>query len=345
MAKSIRRFYPDFNKKRFLDLVFDDLADERELKEKMHHTAMCLYKTLPESYEEALSILMRAAPCVKGFDALSFPDYVELFGMENWDLSLPALVFFTKYSTSELAIRPFLARDPERVMAHMRAWAEDEDPHVRRLASEGCRPKLPWAKALPGFRQDPTPILPILEKLKNDEAEYVRKSVANNLNDISKDHPELVLSICERWFGHTRNTDWIVKHACRGMLKAGNTQALLLFGFEDPAHVSVENLSLDKEVLLIGEEQRFTFEMMINSMEKSKVRLEFGVYYVKAKGASSRKIFKITEDDFDPGSHFFSKRHSFEDRSIRRHYAGMHHISIIVNGVEKAKASFLLGGI
>jgi 3-methyladenine DNA glycosylase AlkC len=99
-------------------------------------------------------------------------------------------------------------------MRYLYTRAEVQNHDVRRLASEGCRPRLPWAMALPQFRKDPSPALPILEKLKNDESDYVRKSVANNLNEISKDHPQLVLDICERWYGQTANTDWLVKHAC-----------------------------------------------------------------------------------------------------------------------------------
>jgi 3-methyladenine DNA glycosylase AlkC len=227
-------------------------------------------------------------------------------------------------------------------MAYVRVWAEDEDHHVRRLASEGCRPRLPWAMALPAFKKDPSLLLPILEKLKNDESESVRKSVANNLNDISKDHPKWVLDICEQWYGQTRNTDWIVKHACRSMLKAGNRRALLLFGFDDPTHISVENLTLDRETLSIGQDLLFTFELRVNTEEPCQVRLELGVYYVKAKGNLSRKVFHIKEGSFDPGNHPISRKHSFENQSTRKHYAGEHQISIIVNGVEKTKASFEL---
>jgi len=340
LGDAIQPIYPDFDKEKFIRLVYDGTWETKELKEKMRHITRCLHETLPKDYPKALEILIKVAPSFRSFDAMVFPDYVECYGLDDWDLSLPALAFFTKYASAEFAIRPFLARDPERAMAYLRLWAEDEDPHVRRLASEGCRPRLPWAMALPVFKKDPSLILPILEKLKNDESESVRKSVANNLNDISKDHPERVLDVCERWYGHTENTDWIVKHACRGLLKAGNRRALLLFGFGDPTHISVENLTLDKETLFIGEDLHFTFELRVNTKEACRVRLELGVYYVKAKGGLSRKIFQIKEDSFDPGSYLISRKRSFADQSTRRHYPGEHQISIIVNGLEMAKASF-----
>ncbi len=342
LRDAIQQVYPDFDKEKFIRLVHDDTWEAKELKEKMRHITHCLHETLPKDYPEALEILTKVAPSFGSFDAMVFPDYVECYGLDHWDLSLPALAFFTKYASSEYAVRPFLARDPKRAMAYVRVWAEDQNHHVRRLASEGCRPRLPWGMALPAFKKDPSPILLILERLKDDESEYVRKSVANNLNDISKDHPELVLDVCERWYGHTKNTDWLAKHACRGMLKAGNRRALSLFGFGDPTHVSVENLRLDKDTLAIGEDLEFTFELRVDTDKACKVRLELGVYYAKPKGGLSRKVFQITERSFEPGSHRISKKRSFADQSTRKHYAGEHQISIIVNGVEKAKASLEL---
>jgi len=319
LGHAIQQVYPDFDNEKLNSLVFHETFEAKELKEQMRHITHCLYETLPK-------------------------DYVGCYGLDEWGLSLPALAFLTKSISAEYAIRPFLARDPQRAMEYVNAWPEDENEHVRRLASEGCRPRLPWGMALPAFKKDPSPILPILEKLKNDESESVRKSVANNLNDISKDHPELVLDICERWHGQTKNTDWIVKHACRGLLKAGNKRALLLFGFADPRHLGVEDLTLDldKETLFIGEELRFTFQLTVDTDQPCKARLEFAVHYVKPSGRSSRKVFQIREASFDPGSHLISKKRSFADQSTRKHYPGEHQISIIVNGVEMAKAPFEL---
>jgi 3-methyladenine DNA glycosylase AlkC len=339
-AEIIQRFYSEFDTKKFIRLVFDDTFADKELKDKMRHTTQCLAKTLPEAYGEALAILKEATPHAKGFEALSLPDFVATYGMEDWDLSLPALYHFTKYSTSELAIRPFLVKDPQRVMALMTEWAEDENPKVRRFASEGCRPRLPWAMALPKFKKDPSPILPVLEKLKNDESEDVRRSVANNLNDISKDNPEVVLEICKRWHGQSKNTDKIVKHACRTMLKAGDKRALLIFGYSDPSTMDVENYKFEKIKLKIGENVRFSFDLTLK--KKSRVRLEYAIFYVKAKGQLSKKVFKITENDYAPGTTTISRKHSLADMSTRKHYPGIHHLSIIVNGVEMAKASFEL---
>jgi 3-methyladenine DNA glycosylase AlkC len=320
--------------------VFDESFEGKELLDKMKHTTKCLHDTLPESYKEALEILKKAAPHVKGFEAMALPDFVATYGMDEWDLSLPALGHFTQYYSSELAIRPFLDKHPEKGMACMMAWAGDKNPKVRRLASEGCRPRLPWAMALPKFKKDPRPILPILEKLKEDASEDVRRSVANNLNDISKDNPDLALDICEKWHGQSENVDKIVKHACRTMLKAGDKRALAIFGYSDPSLIGVKNLRFDKKTLRIGDFLTFSFDITV--AEKSKVRLEYAVYFVKAKGKPTKKVFKITEKDYEAGTYSISRKQAFQEQTTRKHYPGTHLISIIANGEEKAEASFEL---
>jgi 3-methyladenine DNA glycosylase AlkC len=342
LADAIAEAHPAFDQEHFTALVFDSTWDSKELKQRMRHVTECLHETLPAGYPETLEILKQVAPSISGFDAMCFPDYVECYGLDHWDLSLPALAFFTRFSSSEFAIRPFLAQDPGRAMEYLYTWAEDEHHHVRRLASEGCRPSLPWAMALPQFKKDPSLILPVLEKLKSDESEFVRKSVANNLNSISKDHPDLVLEICERWYGHNSNTDWIVKRACRTMLKAGNRRAMLLFGFADPTHLTVANLTLDRETLPVGDALTFTFELTVDTAEARQVRLEYAVDYVRPRFKLSRKVFQLREASFEPGHHSISKKHSFVDQSTRKHYPGRHRIGVIVNGVEMAEAAFQL---
>jgi 3-methyladenine DNA glycosylase AlkC len=346
LGTMIQSVYSQFDPGKFMVLVQDKDWGKRALKAKMRHLSNCLGETLPKDYPNALDILIKAAPTFHGFDAMVFPDYVECYGLDYFDLSMDALKFFTPLCSSEFAVRPYIAKDPERAMAYILVWAEDEDPHVRRLASEGCRPRLPWGTALKIFKADPTPILPVLEMLKDDPSEYVRRSVANNLNDISKDHPEVVLEVCQRWYGESPEVDRVVKHACRGLLKAGNRQALLIFDFADPVDIHVENLELDKIEPRIGEEVRITFKLLVEAKVASKVRLEYAVDYVKARGKKSRKIFQISERHLQPGEHSLSKVHSFVDRSTRKHYPGEHQITIIVNGIEKAEvACELLGDL
>ncbi len=339
-AKTIGKVYSDFNKKKFLDLIFDGTFKTKEFMERSRHTTVCLHEMLPQSYKKALDILKTAAPLVKSVEAISIPDYVAMYGMDNWNLSLPALGHITKYITAELAIRPFLDKDPEKVMAFMVEWAGNKNDNLRRFSSEGCRPRLPWAMALSKFKKDPSQILPILEKLKNDKSENVRRSVANNLNDISKDNPKIALGVCKKWYGESEETDKIVKHACRTMLKAGDKRALMIFGYSDPSKMNVAHFKLDKNKIKIGDNLNFSFDLVLKT--KGKVRLEYAVFYVKANGKLSKKVFKITENDYKPGTHSFSKKQFFGDMSTRKHYPGTHTISIIINGEEKEKILFEL---
>ena len=334
-AEPIKKNYHKFDDGKFLKLIYDDTWENLELKAKMRHTTKCLHKTLPGDYIEVLTILMKAAPEIKGFEAMTLPDYIELYGMDHWEESLNALGYFTQYSSSEFAIRPFLDKDPELGMFYMSNWAEHMHENVRRFASEGCRPRLPWAMILPKFIVDPQPILEVLEKLKDDPSEFVRKSVANNLNDISKDHPEKVLDICERWYGKSERTNWIVKHACRTLLKQGNTRAMRLFGFGDPEYLEIRNLKMDNTTLKIGDNLNFSFELINHEDKKCKVRLEYAIDFVKANGKHSRKIFQIIEKSYKPGRHVLKRKHSFIDLTTRKHYPGIHKISIIVNGVKR----------
>ena len=342
MAAAIKQVYPEFDKRRFTSLALDERFEGMELKARMRHVTECLHQVLPTSYKKALSILKKAAPEVKGFEAMCLPDYVELYGLEDWVSSLPAMALFTKYSSSEFAIRPFIIRESRRAMAYMKKLAGDKDPKVRRFASEGCRPRLPWAMALPAFKKDPGLILPVLEKLKNDDSEFVRRSVANNLNDISKDHPEMVLDLCGKWHGKTDNTDWIVKHACRTLLKAGNRRAMQFFGFRNPAQISVKKLVLDRRRIKIGDRVQFSWRLEVGTREKCKVRLEYAVTFRKAGGRVSRKVFNISEKTYQPGEYELTRKHSFADMSTRKHYPGDHTIAIIVNGEEKANTAVKL---
>jgi len=342
LGTAIKEVYPSFNKNQFENFVFDKDWEKMELKEKMRHVTHGLFETLPKDYPRALDILKQVAPPFRGFDAMVFPDFVECYGLDFFDLSLSALKIFTLCCSSEFAVRPFLHQNPQKAMEYFFVWAEDKNEFIRRLASEGCRPRLPWAMVLPKFKKDPTPIIPILEKLKTDESEHVRCSVANNLNDISKDNPDTALEICERWYGASEEINWIVKHACRDMLKSGNKRALLLFGFGDPKDIHVQNLSFDKEVVPIGENLQFSFELKVNSTKSSQVRLEYAVYYVKSRGKLSKKIFQIKESEFKPGKYTISRKQSFADQSTRTHNSGEHFLEIIVNGEEKAKKAFEL---
>lgn len=343
-ATKLGQAYPLFDTGQFISLIFDEHWEERELKRRIRHISHVLTATLPESYREALEVLSSVADACSGFPYLFFPDFVELNGLDDWEASLPALALFTRYSSAEFAVRPFIMQDAARMMAQMERWAQDDNEHVRRLASEGCRPRLPWGMALEAFKADPAPILPILDKLKADASEYVRRSVANNLNDISKDHPELVLSIARDWYGNHPHTDWVVKHACRGLLKKGHPNALALFGFHGDADVEIRDLALSAPEVAIGGRLGFSFQLRNNGSEAKPLRIEYGIDFVKASGKTSRKLFKLSESAYKPGVTELSRSQSFQDFTTRKHYPGTHRLSIVVNGAELAEISFEVVG-
>ena len=276
-----------------------------------------------------------------GLALIIFPDFVEIFGLENFDESMDALEFFTEFGSSEFAVRQFIKLDQKRALEFFKQWSKSKNHHVRRLASEGCRPRLPWGEALQTFKKNPAPILPILENLKNDESEYVRKSVANNLNDISKDHPQLVLDLLKGWKKEEVREN-LIRHALRTLLKRGDKQALALIDVDCnnlSEKILIENFSLQKESVEISQDLRFDFNLR-NQVLGKKIRLEYAVYFLKKNGSHTKKIFQITTKNFAEGVFSFSKKHSFCDLSTRKHNAGKHLISLVVNGSEFEKIQF-----
>jgi 3-methyladenine DNA glycosylase AlkC len=345
LALRIQTVYHSFQVNDFIDATMDKTWDTLELKARMRQIAINLGKYLPTDYEQALGIIDKVvesypAGC-NDFTLICFPDFVEVYGQDesHWDLSIAALERYTSSSSSEFAVRPFIINHEKRMMQQMAVWARHGNEHVRRLASEGCRPQLPWGQALASFKKDPSPILGILEKLKADPSLYVRKSVANNLNDISKTHPDLVVKIAKDWYGQNKHTDWIVKHGCRTLLKKGNRDVLDILGFADAACVNVDDFVLDVAPVFIG--GHMTFSFTIGAKKAARIRLEYGIDYVKANARRNRKIFQISEISLNEnGKKFYTKNHSFADASTRKHYPGTHSVTLIVNGTERGTLDF-----
>jgi len=339
LNKALLQTYPAFDTQKFNALIFDKNWKTKELKQRMRHITECLQQCLP-NYEQAIPILQAASSQFSNtFTHMFFPEYTELYGMEHYDISMDALEHFTQYSSSEFAIRPFIIKYPEQTMKQMKVWAKHKNEHVRRLASEGCRPRLPWAMQLPAFVQDPSPVLEILEQLKHDKSLYVRRSVANNLNDIAKDHPQIVCDIAKSWLGFDANTDWLVKHACRTLLKQAHPETLALFGFTPSEHVLVHSFKVSPQVSWGG---KVEFLATLNSNKPlGKLRLEFAIDFMKANGKTARKVFKISESNLKETSKTIQKSFSFKPISTRKYYAGEHQLSLIINGQEYAKQPFL----
>lgn len=342
-ADKVKGAYPPFDKTAFIGAVLAPGWDELELKGRMRKITLSLGETLPTEYDQALDVLLAIYDTCGGLPYLFFPDFVEIYGQDDWERSVSALAKFTRMSTSEFAVRPFLKKDQVRMLEQMRAWAENSDEHVRRLASEGCRPRLPWAEALPALKRDPEPIVPILEKLKADPSEYVRRSVANSLNDISKDHPERVVSIAKAWFGNNGHTDGVLRHGCRGLLKAAHPEIMALFGIAPPVGVTVESWTVTPNTVAIGDSVRFSYAIRVPQGEPVKLRIELAATFVRTTGKDYRKLFKLSEKTADGGSlQEGGRSFSYADLSTRRHYPGVHRLALVVNGREMAVAEVLL---
>lgn len=333
--------YPAFDKERFRSSLFETEWEELALKERMRQITLSLAPVLPQDYGQAITILRQCAPSFTGLGGIVFPDFVEQYGLEDWELSIETLAYFTQFSTSEFAVRPFLIKDQSKMLAQMEVWASSENEHIRRLASEGCRPRLPWGLSVPALKKEPAPVLVILEKLKEDESLYVRKSVANNLNDISRINPDLAVEIAESWYGENQKTNWIIKHACRSLLKKGDPRVLQIFGFENNDNLTVSNFRITPERLLIEESIEFSFSLTSELEVPHKVRVEYAIDYVKANGKQSRKVFHLSEMEWKGVmKKVFTKKQSFKDLTTRKHYPGVYRITIIVNGAEKAALEF-----
>ena len=331
----------------FLSLVFDAQWESLELKQRVRHISLCLRKVLPPDYREALQAMTAVTEryIARSGEKMTFeytflPDFVEIHGSDDPDASIPALAVMTRWSSAEFAVRPFLLRYPERMYAQMLEWSRHSSPLVRRLSSEGIRPRLPWGMGVPALKRDPSPILPILENLKQDPAETVRRSVANNLNDISKEHPALVLDMAGRWLGQSPETDWIVRHACRGLLKKGNAEALAHFGFQSGVEgIEIRHFQHDASVP-IGGRLNFSFQVANTLPHPVALRLEYGIDYQTLSGKTSVKIFKIKEFTLAAGqTEDISKYQRFQDFTTRKHFAGEHTLRIVVNGKPLAEGA------
>jgi 3-methyladenine DNA glycosylase AlkC len=340
LASSVSKRWPEFKARHFIEHVLADPWPELELKARMRRITLSLHDHLPRDFGVAIGILSECSVEFSGFEAMYFPEYAELYGLEFFDESMRALEIMTRHSSAEFAVRPFIIKYPERMMRQMLSWSRSPDDHLRRLASEGCRPRLPWAMALPAFKKDPSPILPILENLFNDEADYVYRSVANNLNDISKDHPQLVLEIAARWQGQSETADWVVKHACRSLLKQGDREALALFGFSQPAHIRLENFQCDTRVA-IGANLDFSFNLL-SDRALGLCRLEYRIHYRKANGSLSGKVFKISEAKMAAREKQVRRQHSFRPVTTRVLHKGEHRLEVLVNGRPMVEGSFEL---
>ncbi len=333
LADAVSTVYKPFPAKPFLMEVCNPLAS-MSLNERMRHTSVVLQKYLPTHYQKSIGILNEVIPILPGgYTNLVFPDFVSQFGTHDFKTSLKALHYFTRFGSSEFAIRTFLKMNFERTLQEMFRWSEDENEHVRRLSSEGSRPRLPWSFKLDEVIKNPSHTKPILENLKQDESLYVRKSVANHINDFSKDSPEFVVKLVKSWDTAHPHTAWIVKRGCRSLFKQGDKKSLAAFNYTKDVQVAIANFCIRPKTVRIGNSLSFDFEIISHKKSFQKLMIDYRIHYVKKNGSLSPKVFKLKEVDLPAGkSLHISKKQRFQDFTTRKHIAGKHQLEILVNG-------------
>lgn len=332
---------PRFDRHAFLDAASHGL-DALSIMERTRHIADALKAALPGSYSDALDIIRAMAPrLTHGFQAIAVTEFVARYGLGDFDRSMEALADLTPFGSAEFAIRPFLAQDAKRTLAVMAGWSGSADEHVRRLASEGSRPRLPWAARVAALRDDPTLAAGILETLRSDPSLYVRKSVANHLNDIAKDRPDWLVARLAAWPKEDARTVWIIRHALRTLIKKGDPRALAIIGVGHGAAVAVRHFSIAPQAVRLGGAIEINAELFSESPDDQRLVVDYRIHYARAAGKTAAKVFKFKTFDLAAGATATLKiRQAIRDFSTRRHYPGRHDVELIVNGRTIARQAF-----
>lgn len=354
MAKHLSRASKSFDGKRFLRVASSGL-DQLELKARSSQITDALAEALPNDFlsardtligslhpdtEEDVSVKEMDGRGIRGWGVMPMCDFVSRHGMGEFDASMDALSEMTKRFSAEFAVRDFLIEDEARALRHFTKWTKDRNVHVRRLASEGSRPRLPWGVQLRSFVQDPAPLFPILEALRDDEDEYVRRSVANNLNDIAKDHPALIAKLAKDWLrGASADRSRLVRHACRTLVKRGDQATLRALGY-GPAKVKVENVAASPVAVREGDSVQLELTLRSAAKTAQSLIVDYVIHHQKARGKTSPKVFKWKTFELPPGKTVdLAKKHSFKRVTTRTYYPGTHRIEITVNGTPVGSTS------
>jgi 3-methyladenine DNA glycosylase AlkC len=349
LAQSLRAAGGDLNVPAFVRDGTRGLA-ALELTGRGWHLAETMQKHLP-TFPAAARILIESlgqplpVSGVQGmapFFYLPHVLYVSKYGLDHFESALQAQYELTQRFTAEFSIRPFLVRYPEATYERLRAWAADPNAHVRRLVSEGTRPRLPWAPRLRAFQENPKPVLALLELLKDDPERYVQRSVANNLNDIAKDHPELTVATCRRWLKDApAGRRWIVGHALRSLVKQGHPGALEALGVGKNPAVRVDALELSPRRVRLGGELRFELTLVSTARAPQDLLVDYAVHFVKANGSRRPKVFKLKKVSLGPAELVTLRgKVSFQNLTTRTHHPGEHLLELLVNGNSFPLGSF-----
>lgn len=377
MARIIAKAAPNLDVRTF-ELKALDSLEQLELKQRVDHIIEALHTIFPNDYERSAQILLNCkehwiedetGDSYGVFAAWPFIDYSAKYGLEHPEIALNTLKELTSLFSAEFAIRPFIVEHYQLSMNALSTWANDSNEHVRRLVSEGTRPRLPWGLQLRNFIETPLDCLPLLSKLKTDESLYVRRSVANHLNDIAKDHPDLVLDTCMAWqkemntmLKNAEDTDeksrvltseenkaeqtvadvnWLIRHATRTLVKAGHPKSFALLGYTKSPNIKVSAVTLMQSS--IEKEETLSFRVSLENQLKKpqKFVFDYAIHFVKANGERKAKVFKFKNCELNPGQQLdLTKDHSFKKISTRKYYAGEHLLELFINGKSVASKTF-----
>jgi 3-methyladenine DNA glycosylase AlkC len=357
IAAMVRAVHPGFPHEAFMKDVLAGY-EPLSLTARGQQVAAALRRHLPADYPRAVAVLLesasqphehRAGSGMAGFLFMPHMYFVAQHGLDHFEDSMRAQHALTQRFTAEFSIRAFLEKHPEATLARLREWTRDPSEHVRRLVSEGTRPRLPWAPRLRAFQKDPRPVLELLELLKDDPSLYVRRSVANNLNDIGKDHPRLLVATARRWLrgeGGQRPSperQWIVRHALRSAIKRADAGALGALGYGGKTEVSVRDARVAPGRVKIGDQVTFSFTLVNKLARRQRVMADLVVHFVKSNGKPSPKTFKVKAVDLGPReSVALRKRVRLLQLTTRKHYPGLHRVEALLNGKRVRLGQFSL---
>ena len=356
-AKTLAKHVPGFDRQAFVSAALHNL-NSRSLMARSDHLSTLLQEQLPSFFPEAAALLQNclhphchgyasaeASPelGIQGWLILPIADYAGRNGGDHLPIALDLLAQCTMRFTAEFGIRHLWFSQPDEVMSIVQHWTSHENEHVRRLASEGSRPILPWGKRLPLFIKEPERTMTILSALIDDPSAYVRKSVANHLNDITRHHPELVIDFAQKWLtGASTARQRLLRHALRNLLKKGHPRALALYELSMPV-LKHALLRIDRNQLAVGDSLEVHLELVSAATNDQSLRIDLVVYYQRANGSWHPKVFRWKDLALPTGSHReIKKTLSFRPISTRTYYAGTHRLAVQINGEIFASTDFTL---
>lgn len=350
----------DFNQHDFSTALVDACREQGEnewsalsLMQRMRAAAQALYSTMKQQQGgEIVVAALQDNHQVSGWLSLVCCEYIAVHKGLSLEQGLSYLQKMTEFFSAEFAIRHLIIKQPEETLVILTRWLDHENYHVRRLISEGTRPRLPWGVRLSVFIEQPERTMPLLVALRDDEEEYVRRSVANHLNDIAKDHPQLIIETAQQWLAddalaminseQRKQRIKLVRHSCRTLLKQGQPEVLALFGYYPATDVRCTLISNQLSVPFSGE---FEFELLLvkETDEENFLMIDYVMHFQKANGKQGSKVFKWLDRRFSGSvQEKVARKHSFKEISTRKYYPGSHYVEVMVNGIKKARIEFEL---